>query len=88
MLGVYDEAADLVERAEKILYFYPPDTPPEVQLSLVDTCEGVIDVTRCGLGASFVWRFQECLRGWGVWIRVRRCIRRHNTQSERSQANR
>eukprot|EP00947_MAST-08B_sp_MAST-8B-sp1_P002280 g2280.t1 len=45
-LGVYDEAASLEERVEKILYFYPQDTPAEVQLGMIDTCEGVIDVTR------------------------------------------
>lgn len=71
-LGVYDEAADLCERVEKILYFYPSDTPPEVQLSLIDTCEGVIDVTGqftnvSGRTCVAEGRFQcACVRGEGV----------------------
>jgi hypothetical protein len=42
-LGCDDESASDDEQAEKILYFYPPSTPLERQLSRVTMIEGLIE---------------------------------------------
>ena len=44
--GCTDEDASSAELAEKILYYYPPDTPIEAQISHISTCEGLVDFHR------------------------------------------
>ena len=42
-----DENATLTERAEKILYFFPPQVfEKEEQLKKIDTCDSIIELTR------------------------------------------
>ncbi|RYG42770.1 DUF1712 domain-containing protein [archaeon] len=48
--GCSDEEADITERAERLLYFFPSEVNMESQLRHVGFCEGLIQFTRYAAG--------------------------------------